>query len=44
MHSLLDVQYGPLLAHRLDLYIPDGDDKAVKHALVVFVHGGAWRA
>ena len=43
MLTFLDVQYGPLPARRLDLYVPD-DQNDHDDSLVVFVHGGAWRS
>jgi len=36
----LDIPYGPDLRERLDLFLPDAPPKG----LMVFVHGGYWRA
>ena len=36
----LDLQYGPSLLEKLDLYFPDGPSQA----LLVFIHGGYWRS
>jgi arylformamidase len=39
-HSRLDVSYGPLPAHRLDIYMPQA---AIAAPVLVFLHGGAWK-
>jgi tryptophan 2,3-dioxygenase len=36
----LDLPYGPAPRNRLDIFLPDGQS----HGLVVFVHGGFWKA
>ncbi|KAI5122067.1 hypothetical protein M0805_006050 [Coniferiporia weirii] len=41
---LIDVPYGPLPAHRLDLHFPPSPITGPPRPLVVFVHGGAWRS
>ena len=41
MFTYLDVAYGHLDAHTLDLYVPD--EQAYDKPLIVFIHGGAWR-
>jgi acetyl esterase/lipase len=38
----IDLAYGPLPRHRLDLYLPDG--MRADAPLLVFLHGGGWRA
>ncbi|WP_279482018.1 alpha/beta hydrolase [Aureimonas sp. SK2] len=40
-HAELDIPYGPNARHRLDLFRPDRDRA---EGLVVFVHGGYWKA
>lgn len=41
IQSSLDVAYGANAAHKLDLHY---GEHAAGRPLVVFVHGGAWRA
>jgi arylformamidase len=38
--SKLDVAYGPLPAHKLDIYLPLNTNNA---PVLVFLHGGAWK-
>ncbi|MBP0464136.1 alpha/beta hydrolase [Roseomonas sp. PWR1] len=38
----VDLAYGPLPRHRLDLYLPDG--MRADSPLLVFLHGGGWRS
>jgi len=40
-HARLDLRYGPATREAFDLFLPSG---ARPHGLVVFVHGGYWRA
>ncbi len=40
-HAELDIPYGPNARHRLDLFRPD---RETPQGLVVFVHGGYWKA
>lgn len=40
-HAELDIPYGPHARHRLDLFRPD---RETPQGLVVFVHGGYWKA
>ncbi|KAI0328555.1 alpha/beta-hydrolase [Cubamyces sp. BRFM 1775] len=42
---LMEVAYGPEALHKLDYYPPPAEDNSrQQHALIVFVHGGAWRS
>ncbi|OSD08724.1 alpha/beta-hydrolase [Trametes coccinea BRFM310] len=42
----MEIAYGPHSAHRLDYYCPASNsiNNNQQHALIVFVHGGAWRS
>ncbi|KAI0375031.1 alpha/beta-hydrolase [Pilatotrama ljubarskyi] len=40
----MEIAYGPEDAHRFDFYTPPSAPPAPPPALVVFVHGGAWRS
>ncbi|KAH9901063.1 alpha/beta-hydrolase [Cubamyces lactineus] len=40
----MEVAYGPEALHKLDYYAPPADSSRHQQALVVFVHGGAWRS
>ena len=47
IESRLGIEYGPLAAHKLDIFVPQipREQRADSHLpLVVFVHGGAWRS
>ncbi len=40
MRGELDIPYGPGIAHRMDLFLPD----AAPRGLMMFIHGGYWMA
>jgi len=48
VESRIDIEYGTLPMHKLDLHIPPSVEgqpgQKNGHALVCFIHGGAWRA